>query len=240
MIQKIKNLNLTPFVASILFIALLLPTLISSFILIEQEKQRQLHEIKRFKNGVSKLLASSLSVPLWEFRKDSAIKAIEPILNDKRLVFVKVVDTQTGELFIDIKNNTVAGKTLTHTEDIYNDKVKIGELTIGISDFAMQENLQETINGYIALFVFQLLLSSAVLLFAIYKKILSPIKRLEAQANALSQNKLDICFDWKSSDEIGKLGQSFEYARQSLLQNIQNLKEAKQKADEASRHKSEF
>ncbi|MFP4333225.1 MAG: hypothetical protein ACLFQJ_07975, partial [Campylobacterales bacterium] len=115
MIQKIKNLNLTPFVASILFIALLLPTLISSFILIEQEKQRQLHEISRFKNGVSKLLASSLSVPLWEFRKDSAIKAIEPILNDKRLVFVKVVDTQTGELFIDIKNNTVAGKTLTHT-----------------------------------------------------------------------------------------------------------------------------
>lgn len=227
--QKIKNLSLTTFVAVVLFIALLIPTLVSSYILIEQEKQSQLEEINRFKKGVGKLLASSLSVPLWEFRVDSAKRAIEPILEDKRLAFVQVKDKQTGELFIDIENDLKKGSILTHSEDIYNDKNLIGELKIGISDFAMQEELQKTINSYVALFVFQLIISVAVLIFALYAKILSPMKRLSRQAKKLSEKKLQKSFEWEIDDEIGKLGKSFEHARRTLLENIEKIESQKQR-----------
>ncbi|MGM0519986.1 MAG: ATP-binding protein, partial [Campylobacterota bacterium] len=229
MMQKLRDLNLTPFVVIVLFIALLIPTIISSYTLIQNEKQKQVEEIERFQNGVSRLLASSLAIPLWEFRKDSAMKAISPILDDKRLVFVEVKDTQTGQLFVYIKKDNKKGNTLTTKESIYNEDKKIGELKIGISDFAMKDKLKETISGYVILFIFQLFVSIMVLVFALYTKIISPIQRLTTQAKKLSKNELEESFKWSMDDEIGKLGKSFEYARQSLLENIEKIQVQKQR-----------
>ena len=229
MLQKIKNLRLAPFVVGVLFVALLTPTLVSSYLLIENERQNQLQELEAFTKNISQLLASSLAIPLWEFRKESAMKAIEPILKDSRLIYVRVRDTQTNELFLDIENNKPIGNIINHSESIFNDTTKIGELDVGLSDFLMKEELQKTTNGYILLFLFQLFTSIAILLIAIYSKILMPIKKLTSQAKKLSQNDLHSKFEWNIDDEIGRLGKSFEYARESLLENIEQTRRQKER-----------
>ncbi len=223
MIQKIRDLKLTSFVAVVLFVALLVPTLVSGYIFIKVEKQERMQEVEKFTKSMGKLLASSLAVPLWELRVDSAMSALEPILEDERLVFIEVKDVQTEELFIDIKHENKKGSVIVHEENIYNDEKLIGKFAIGVSDFVMQEEVQKEIGGYVGLFVFQFMMTLLLLLIALYKKIISPIHRLSVQAQELSQNRLEKSFLWQADDEIGKLGKSFEHARRSLLHNIEEI-----------------
>ena len=221
--KRLNNIKLTPFVATTLFFALLLPTLISSSLFIYAEKQKQLDELTRFQNAVTTVLAASLAAPLWELRHDSALIAIEPILNDERVAFIRVIDYQTDDFFINEEKDFVQGKITQTSSDIFNNNSAIGKIEIGISDIFMQQNLQSAIINVVMIFIFQLLISALILTFAIYKKIIAPINKLTSQAKKLSSNQFDEPFDWIREDEMGKLGKSFEYARNSLQETFKKL-----------------
>jgi PAS domain S-box-containing protein len=231
MIKKFLDLNLTAFVVIVLTFSLFVPSIISSYALVYHEKQKQVEELHRFKNSIARVFAASLAIPLWEMREDSAMTAIEPLLNDDRIAFLRVKDLQTNEYFINITKQNVEGNVFEAQADIFNNTTLIGTLSIGISDVKMQKSLRQSINSFIFVFLFQLVVSILILSFALYFKILKPMKTLANQARTLSKNNLHTPFIWQKNDEIGKLGHAFEYARYSLQQSLATLEKQKRRLE---------
>jgi len=231
MIKKFFDLNLTAFTVIVLTFSLLIPSIISSYALVYHEKQKQSQELHRFKNSLAKVFAASLAIPLWEMREDSAMTALEPLLEDERIAFIRVKDIQTKTNFINIEKSDVEGNVFEVQADIFNNTTHIGKLYLGVSDVKMQKSVNESIRSFIAVFLFQLFVSALILSAALYFKILKPMATLSKQARSLSKNNLRTPFIWQKNDEIGKLGRAFEYARYSLRQSLDTLEKQKQRLE---------
>ncbi len=218
------NLNLPGFVAVILFVALLIPSMIAGYILIDRAKGAQAKEQERFSTRMSSLLASSLSTPLWELRKESAMDAIKPILQDERVISITVTDALSGETFLELHpHKHTAGNLHTITKEITNNDSVIGTLKLKFTDAQMKQHLQKQRLILIATFALQLLAGIVILVLFLYKKVIAPVNTLVLQAKQISNNDLDTPFVWHRTDEIGKLGKSFEYARTSLRQTLHKI-----------------
>jgi len=89
-------------------------------------------------------------------------------------------------------------------------------------------------------FALQFLSAALLLVWLMYLKIVLPLKKLTDEAKLLSANELDKEFIWDRKDEIGFVGKSFEHARVSIKNMIEELNKAKQKAESATEAKSIF
>lgn len=88
--------------------------------------------------------------------------------------------------------------------------------------------------------VVQFALSSMLVLLLVFVAILKPIQRLTHSAQHLSHNNFDEQILFCGNDEIGFLAQTFEHARVSIKQMLDELQDQKHTAESAAKTKSEF
>ncbi|MGM0623544.1 MAG: PAS domain-containing protein, partial [Campylobacterota bacterium] len=221
--QRLKDTNLTVFVFVLLVFVLLIPGIITASIILSNTKENMQNDLTNFHKRVNKILASSLSTPLWEFRNDIAQKVITPIQDDKRVVSIKVTDTQTDQTFLHTKPKKIAGNHNALTQKIFHQEIEIGKVTLVVTDYYMHQTLQKQQVTLLVIFTLQFIISFILLVLLFNKKILKPVNKLLSQANLLSKGRFEQTFSWNQDDELGILGKSFEFARASLQKNIKKL-----------------
>lgn len=239
--KSFQNIKFSYFLFIVLFISLFIPTLITGYIVTQDERKIQNENLNKFHTDIVNLITVSMKAPLWEMRKDIASEVASSIINDARIIELTVYDTENKSIFYQYKDNLeLRGEVLTQSRDILNHNNKIGTVTLKISDFQTQQNIEKSIDTLIVVFAIQFFVVLTLLIWQIYLKILRPLKILNKEAHLLSDNELNNKFIWDRDDEIGYLGKSFEHARISIKNMINELEYSKTKAESATIAKSNF
>gem|GEM_PF-1694490 len=239
--KNFQNIRFSYFLFILLFISLFIPTLITGYIVTNDERKIQNENLNKFHTDIVNLITVSMKAPLWEMRKDIASEVASSIINDSRIIELTVYDTENRSIFYQYKNSfKLRGKILVQSRDILNHNNKIGTVTLKISDFQTQQNIEKSIDTIIIVFAIQFFVVLFLMIWQIYLKILRPLKKLNKEAHLLSDNELNNKFIWDRDDEIGYLGKSFEHARISIKNMINELEYSKAKAESATKAKSNF
>jgi len=208
---------------------------------LESEKREQQNQLESFHKSMLELLTATMKTPLWEMRRDSATEVAAPIIKDQRVLNITVYDAENDSIFYRYDKGVADEvKVYTLKSPILNQDRTIGEVSLSISPKEMEEKINKSLTTILLIFIAQFLLVSILLVWQMYLKVLSPLKRLTQEAKMLSNNNLDEPFIWKRNDEIGFVGRSFEHARVSIKDMIEELRSAKNQAESATRAKSEF
>jgi len=145
-----RNLKLTYFIVFALLVSFLLPTAITGHVFTKSEKESQLAQLNKTHKQMLDVLSAGMKTPLWEMRKDSALEVAMPIINDKRVVLLRIYDSDHETIFYEYINEDgrLEGENLTGKRDIKNQDVVIGEVELVISTENMRKALQNSINTF--------------------------------------------------------------------------------------------
>lgn len=212
----------------IVLAGIIIPALIMGGIEYKTLEKQLLKKTHQHVNDASKLMASSLSRPLWDYSELTADSIVRATLNDDEIVKVKILDNYGGPFYsID---NTAKFSTL-DTDKIFfierqinhNNKL-IGKVQVFYTTIGVYKTLNGLLLHFMITRILQLLFTLGTVLAFLNLGFLKRINKLSHQAKKLDQQILDQPFDWEHGDPIDELGRELENARNSLNKLFNEVK----------------
>jgi signal transduction histidine kinase len=164
------------------------------------------------------LLTIGMAEPVWNFDKLSAGKLTSAFAKDLRYtrIAVKAAD---DTVFVDLANPVVKGASiLSRQAKIEREGKEIGTVEVDLSTHEMDQAIKAAFLDIVLATLAQVIVSLGMVYTLLRFKVLTPLKRLVAQARKLSKKELEETFVWNGGDEIAELGSSLEFARSELQQ----------------------
>ncbi len=162
------------------------------------------------------ILALGMQEPIWNFQPTGAGPLMKSILDDHRVVSIKVLDAE-GQVFSeDGSEARREGVVLSLERPILRDGKVIGKVMVDFSLSAATNAIKDRLRETIIVTIFQLVMCATLLLTLINLRVLRRIDRIRGEAQALARKDLETPFLWRATDEIGELGHSLEVTRISL------------------------
>ncbi|MEL4180514.1 hybrid sensor histidine kinase/response regulator [Roseateles sp. PN1] len=168
------------------------------------------------------VLASSLPELLWNLDTVAAQEVVHAIMKSPDVVLVQISDHSQDSNFVDaIDPSRQQGQLITGERDIIRNGAHIGRIRIQLDDSLSKAALSRQRWLYGATVGGQLLVSLALILFLLNRRLLRPLHGLGAFANDLAEGRFQAKLENTGrSDEIGQLGQHLEHMRDALQEQF--------------------
>ncbi len=218
-------------------VGILLPAIITGYILVNKNQNMRLANLKFMGNNTLTNLSIALRGHLWDLREDLTKELIETVIMHRDIKKIEVYDTTSKRVFVSYSKPPLPNEhLLTFTKPITHNGQVIGRLTLLLTEYYVFEDIYNLSTQFIYIFSGQLVLSLLLIFFVLYYKVLKPLKRLNHQALHFANEDFSKRFFWSRDDEIGIVGKNFDLARESLKKAqefSQNYKHQLQKEVEA-------
>jgi signal transduction histidine kinase/CheY-like chemotaxis protein/HPt (histidine-containing phosphotransfer) domain-containing protein len=156
---------------------------------------------------------------------------IKSIFEDRKTLLA--TDSEEKEQHYIISKSAMVNK------HILTDDRKQNKLIFFINSEKIHTSFQAITDNLQHIMILIIVLSSLLLLFAIYY-LLRPMKSVTKIAQAVSNGNYDIRLNYKSRDEIGTVMATIDNMLDKIQQNYKTIKEEKEIAEAAEKIKSEF
>ncbi len=217
------DLSLRKTIALALIIGLALPVGVSTWMTLSERRAALLERLVRDHERVVEVLALGMRTPLWELRPEAGASVIEAIMLDERVTAVEVSSSpRTPFLQVDAPERR-RGETLTRESAVTFSGEEIGRVRVAMDTGRVEALITAQWYDVLAIGLFQFATGMLVILTLLRYKVLRPMRRLMAQADALAGGALDSPLRWRRNDELGVLGRSVEAMRQSLRTLVSDL-----------------
>lgn len=164
------------------------------------------------------LLTIGMAEPVWNFDKLSAGKLTGAFAKDFRYIRISVKSAD-DTVFVDLVNPPFKGASiLSRKASIEREGKEIGTVEVDLSTHEMDQAIKAAFLDIVLATLAQIIVSLGMVYTLLRFKVLTPLKRLVAQARKLSKKELEETFEWEGRDEIAELGCSLEFARSELKQ----------------------
>ena len=220
-----KTTSLFRYLAIVVLVCIVMPAIVSGWALIYANFKRTIElDSHSSANGFADVLEAGMSVPLWNLSPDLGHPIVENLFVDSSILSV-VVTTDTGEKFMEFARsdkNSKAGSIEVAREVSYGGNV-IGSVSL---KYSLSKAHVQAVNEAKLLAVIiglQLVISLAVISFLVYRRVLAPIRKLDAAAAGIAQGDLRTTIPYLSNDELGSLGMRLEKMRSVLEENFNEL-----------------
>lgn len=216
-------------IKTFVLIGLLLSVVIPFFIAqryIKNENEKKLYStFEETREELTSNIANVMVHPLKTFTPSEASSALEIIKQDSRIVKIKIYDEISQTTFISIYiPEREKGSVYKNHQTIYcAQNENIGWVEITFSDAHIQEQLVGLNQAIEKILTSVFIILLVVMYSLLHFKIFSPLDRLFHQARDFQKNNLTNRYVWKGKDELSIVGQSFEEARLSILNLVQEL-----------------
>jgi diguanylate cyclase (GGDEF)-like protein len=189
-------------------VAVLAPTL--ALWHVEQGLTRSAQEplIAQNRQAVLVMTAAALVEPLWTLddkaTRLTALRALdEPSVHSLRLTETRPLAPPT----VLAKEGATPGRGVPLKTPISREGELLGELEIWFDPAQIERMLADRRSATIKLALLQVLLSVAVLMAVLYRRLLAPIQRLKRQASEIASREDVAPVQWNRRDELGQLGE---------------------------------
>jgi diguanylate cyclase (GGDEF)-like protein len=177
---------------------------------VEQRLTRSAQEplIAQNRQAVLVMTAAALVEPLWTLDEKAmrltALRALdEASVNSLRLTENRPLTAPT----VLTKPGQIAGQGVPLSIPISREGERLGELEIWFDPAQIERMLADRRLATIELTALQVLLSMAVLMMILYRRLLAPIQRLKRQASEIASRDEVGPVQWDRRDELGQLGE---------------------------------
>ncbi len=176
---------------------------------VEQRLTRSAQEplIEQNRNAVLVMAASALVVPLWTLDELATRQAAQRALEEPSVLGLRLTERRPlGTPTVLSKPGTALGQGVLLKTPITREGEALGELEIWFDPAQIDRLLADRRSANIQLAALQVLLSVAVLLAVLYRRLLAPIRRLKRQASEIALRAEFAPVKWDRRDELGQLG----------------------------------
>ncbi|KQO82198.1 EAL domain-containing protein [Rhizobium sp. Leaf262] len=180
--------------------------------------------------------SQALGRPLWDLDDDSINQITGTLVTDPAVYMVKVRDT-LGHLDItQTAGSNVSGDTSSITRDItyknLDGETKVGAITVFFQNVSLFNSLSNIELAFISIFILAILTIFATAIIGNRLMVMKPLLRLTAAIEATRRLGSRHHVDWRSTDEMGRLAQSFNEMQIQLEREEQEIKKAHRRTTE--------
>ncbi|GAB3544411.1 hypothetical protein GCM10027343_19520 [Noviherbaspirillum agri] len=206
-------------------LGLLLPALlISGYSWFKQFNEGIHRQTEELLQQHADILASGIQEPLWNVSQESANALLDAMISrSEDIVRIEVRDNTLGVFVAGERAWRRDERTAATERPVTYRGGVIGSVRIEISNKRLRTALIADLRESLATLLAQAALSIALILILLEHRFVRPLRRLGVGAERLSARQLDVPFEWKRLDEIGRLNKRLEEARVSLRRFFSEL-----------------
>jgi diguanylate cyclase (GGDEF)-like protein len=177
---------------------------------VEQRLTRLEHEplIAQNRQAVLVMTAAALVEPLWTMDEKATRATAQRALAEPSVLGLRLSETRPLSVpTVLTKAEHAPGQGVALKAPISREGELLGELEIWFDPAQIDRMLADRRRANIELAALQVLLSVAVLMAVLYRRLLAPIKRLKRQASEIALRTEVAPVQWDRRDELGQLGE---------------------------------
>jgi PAS domain S-box-containing protein len=198
-------------------LGILLPAFILGPLLARESHQRELDlRVRGLLTQYASMLEQAMSTPLWNVDPAAAKPFVESVMLNPDVVGISVEDALLGQFVLSKRPPPAGGTILRESRPVVREGSTIGRITIEMSTGQVEQQfLASTLKGAAALLV-QLGISFFALLLLFERRMMQPLRQLQADADRLARGELTTPVLVMRPDELGDLAQGLDHMREEL------------------------
>jgi diguanylate cyclase (GGDEF)-like protein len=164
--------------------------------------------IAQNRQAVLVMTAAAMVEPLWTLDEKGTRAAALRAIEEPSVLSLKLTENRPlAAPTVLAKSGAVAGQGVAMKAPISREGEVLGELEIWFDPAQIERLLADRRSANIELAALQVLLSVAVLMAVLYRRLLAPIQRLKRQASEIALRAEVAPVQWDRRDELGELGE---------------------------------
>jgi signal transduction histidine kinase/HAMP domain-containing protein len=220
-----KNLSLRIWVIGGVLATIVSSVALGTWLFLSGQQKKLLQEVHETHGRVTRVLALGVQKAVWDLSPESAAPLGKSVMDDPRIVSVKIFDANNEVFWEDKDEARRLGTVVTQEVPIKADEQVLGKVVVEFSMAQAAAEIRSRMVDFIRLAIAEIIGCVLVLAVLLHFRVLSRIDRLKSEAHEIAEKRLAKPFVWNEKDEIGSLGQSLESTRQSLAQLFAELEE---------------
>ncbi len=206
-------------------LGLLIPALLISFLSFNLQRDKMETQLAVDQNRLLEIVALGMQEPLWNLSRQAGAPLVSSVMDDDRIISVRVSDTQSNTIFLSAlrSERRIGGVAFVQKPVVYRGE-EIGQVNIEFDTEHLGIAQKNQLKDLLLIVAAQLLLSIVLIMSILNSRFLKPIRQLSEQATQLAALQLDQPFLWGRQDEIGTVGKHLEWMRAELKRLIDELK----------------
>ncbi|MGY8626983.1 EAL domain-containing protein [Chromobacterium violaceum] len=226
------GLNLRDVFLIAVILGLLIPASIISYLSFNIQKDNLTTQLETDQRRLLDIVALGMQEPLWNLSRQAGNPLIASVMEDPRVISIRVTDTQSNQVFLSAVRSERRIGSVSYVEKpvIYRGEA-IGQVTMEFDNENLAIALSNQVKNILMILAAQLVLSIMLIMSILHSRFLSPMKLLTEQARLLTEQarllaelKLDSPFEWSRRDELGRLGTHLEWTRSELKRLVDELR----------------
>ena len=212
--EKLRSLSMGIILA--LCAGLLLPSLFGSVLLLKLRQSQIQAELDSLLDNKLHLLAIGLPKSVWNIDINSAETIIQAVMIDQQIVRITIKDTKQRDWCSQEIPERRQGQTKVAQLPLKLDSQLVGSVELEIDNSLRAKNFAQERSVYFLVLLVQVLMSLSLIVFALRRRVLHPLRQLSKFSNQIASGNLEKPLDWHQKDEIGQLAMQLETMRLSL------------------------
>jgi len=230
---RLRATSLHTKLMSTLAILVTLVALVSSYVLVERERERRFLELEGRAARIAELYSRSLAYPLWNLDRAAIESQLAALTPNPEVAQVSI--TAVGD-------NTVSAVTKVAEKDLFDPIVcvqsidyeppgaskpqKVGEIRVVLTRAVVEEGIAMARRTIVALVVVIVALLYAATFLLLRRMVSLPINRLEVTVDRIADGDLDARCVIESGDEVGRLAVRVNAMADRLFDSARRLRES--------------
>ena len=163
------------------------------------------------------VLSRSLGMAIWNVDQKAAAELVDSVMHNPDVVRVEVTDEFKQTFAMQEKPVPGTGDLLTESREVIHDGARVGHLEVVLTTARIQRELWVDLVKMAVALVAQVGISIGIIWLLFDRRMVRPLKKLQAAAQRLARGELDEPLRWTRQDEMGSLAQGLEAMRGDLL-----------------------
>ena len=163
------------------------------------------------------VLSRSLGMAIWNVDQRAAAELVDSVMHNPDVVRVEVTDEFKQTFAMQEKPVPSTGELLTESREVVHDGAHVGHLEVVLTTARIQRELWADLVKMAVALVAQVGISIGIIWLLFDRRMVRPLKKLQAAAQRLARGELDEPLRWTRQDEMGSLAQGLEAMRGDLL-----------------------
>jgi PAS domain S-box-containing protein len=198
-------------------LGILLPAFVLGPLLARESRQRELDlRVRGLLTQYASMLEQAMSTPLWNVDPAAARPFVESVMLNPYVVGISVEDALLGQFVLSKRPAQPGGTLLRESRPVVREGSTIGRITIEMSTSQVEQQFLAGSAKVAAALLVQLAISYFALLILFERRMMRPLRQLQADADRLARGELATPVTVMRPDELGDLAQGLDHMREEL------------------------
>ncbi len=200
---------------------LVIPALAAGYLLLAvQERRVTVAELDATLQRNAEILALGVQESLWNMNPDAARSLVDSVMRDPSVVRIEVrgvAGSPAGAGLIDVRAPArPLGRVLRAERQIMVRGQPVGQVVIEMDDLQSEQALRHKQRNYALVLALQVVLSLALIVTFLRRRLHRPMRGLSAFSDRLSRGDFDTPLDLDAKGELARLGRQMERMRTAI------------------------